>query len=324
MTVEVAPYPSLGANEVIIRTKAVAINPADWKLQQMGILLQKYPAILGCDAAGEVVEVGESLSTKFQAGDRVFGLTNMLVGYQYAAFQEYTLLKSPILAKVPDGASYEQAVVLPLGVHTSAACLFAKETLGLAVPPSTAGNGKTVLVWGASSSVGSCSVQLAVASGYQVLGIASKANSDMIKGMGASECFDYHDPNMVSDVIAKLQGKDVVGAVDAISEPDTLARLCEILSRVGGATKLIASIKPGAEAEGTRDVKITTNFQADQQAYARIVSHLWDVFLPAALANEKFQYKPDPEVVGHGLEQVQAAVDQLSKGVSAKKLVVTL
>lgn len=323
MTIDVAPYPTITPDALIIRTRAVAINPADWKLQQMGILLQKYPAILGCDAAGEVVEVGSNLTAKFSVGDRVFGITNLINGYEYAAFQEYALLKAPTMAKVPEGVRFEEAVVLPLGVHTAAACLFPKQCLGLAIPPSREGSGKVVIVWGASSSVGACGVQLAVASGYEVFGVASKVNEVMVKGLGARRCFDYRDANIVSDIVRALDGKTVVGAMDAISETDTLRRLCEVSSQVEGGSKLIASVS-GAQPADSRGVSVVNNFQVDKQAYAQIATHLWDVFLPAAIADEKFLYKPDPDVVGHGLESVQAAVDKLSKGVSAKKLVVTI
>ncbi|KAK4496412.1 hypothetical protein PRZ48_012392 [Zasmidium cellare] len=325
MTVGPAPYPTAGSGEVIIRTAAVAMNPADWLLQQTGMLISEYPAILGCDAAGEVFEVGEGLEDQFKVGDRVFGAAGPLTGYRTSAFQQYVVIKAPSIAKIPDAAKYSEAVVLPLGFNTAASCLFAKETLGLEAPPSKAGQGKTVLIWGASSSLGCCGVQAAALAGYDIVAFASKANHDLVRSLGAKACFDYHDTDVVQNVVKDLQGKEVVGAFDCISKPETLGVLCEILANTPNARKLIAAIQPGAEANAKNDVEIRTNFIVDQASYRGTVGkYLWEEFLPSALGDGTFRYKPDPEIVGHGLENVQKAVDLLSKGVSAKKLVVTL
>lgn len=65
-----AEYPTPGADEVIIKNHSIAINPVDWKIQDYGIFIQNWPAILGTDMAGEVVEVGSNVQ-KFKKGDRV-------------------------------------------------------------------------------------------------------------------------------------------------------------------------------------------------------------------------------------------------------------
>ena len=217
--VDSAPYTSPSANELVIKTKAIALNPADVVVQKLGILLQDYPAILGCDVAGEVVEVHPSLANVYSIGDRVIGAANCLQrkddAYCYSAFQEYVVLKLPSIAKIPKEVAYEDAAVLPLGINTAASCLFSDKTLGLKLPSMDGANtsqNKTVLIWGASSSVGSCGVQLAVQAGYRVVGVASKRNHEMAKGLGASACFDQNDPTVIDDIVKYLDGKDVVGA----------------------------------------------------------------------------------------------------------------
>ena len=70
-----APYTPPGADQIVIRNRAVAINPLDWIIQVEGNLTYgwlKYPTVLGSDVAGEVVEVGSAV-TRFQVGDRVLG-----------------------------------------------------------------------------------------------------------------------------------------------------------------------------------------------------------------------------------------------------------
>ena len=62
--------PKPGPDQVVIKNKAIAINPVDWKVQDAGRFIRTWPCILGCDVAGDVVEVGENVK-KFKKGDRV-------------------------------------------------------------------------------------------------------------------------------------------------------------------------------------------------------------------------------------------------------------
>lgn len=68
--------PKAEAGKVVIRNKAIAINPVDWKIQDYGLFIQKWPTVLGTDVAGEVVEVGEGVSN-FKKGDRVIACVNL-------------------------------------------------------------------------------------------------------------------------------------------------------------------------------------------------------------------------------------------------------
>lgn len=326
--VDSAPYTPPSTNEVVIKTKAIAINPADVLLQKLGILLVDYPAILGCDVAGEVVEVHPSLANVYSIGDRVIGHGSPLARkddtYCYSTFQEYVVLRTPAIAKVPKHVAYEDATVLPLGIVTAASCLFMEETLGLKWPftdGTKPGQGKTVLIWGASSSVGSCGVQLAIHAGYEVVGVASKRNHEMVKSLGASACFDQSDPALVDDIVESLKGKAVVGAYDAIANDTTLKTLCEILDR-SGERKLVVAVAPRAEEKATRGVKITTNFAA-ARVESEVPNAVWQ-WVAQAMEDNAIKYMPQSEVVGKGLEDVQKAVDLLAQGVSAKKLVVSM
>lgn len=68
-----APMPIPGPHEIIVRNFAVAINPLDTHMQKSGIFVQQWPAIFGCDVAGEVHDVGAEVSARFKKGDRVIG-----------------------------------------------------------------------------------------------------------------------------------------------------------------------------------------------------------------------------------------------------------
>jgi NADPH:quinone reductase-like Zn-dependent oxidoreductase len=67
-----APMPTAGVGEIVVKNAAIAINPLDWHMQDSGVFIQQWPAIVGCDVAGEVYEVGEGVDS-FKKGDRVIG-----------------------------------------------------------------------------------------------------------------------------------------------------------------------------------------------------------------------------------------------------------
>ena len=69
-SVDVAQVPKPGSGEILIKVKAAALNPVDWKIHKYGFFVEKFPAILGTDIAGDVEEIGEGV-TEFQKGDRV-------------------------------------------------------------------------------------------------------------------------------------------------------------------------------------------------------------------------------------------------------------
>lgn len=127
---------------------------------------------------------------------------------------------------------------------------------------------------------------------------------------------------IVADMVKHLQKKDVIGAMQVIATDEILATLCEILHQSGGR-KFIASVMPAAESKGKLGVTVKTNF-ANDIAKSGIGAKLWQGFMEKALEDRSFQCKPDAEIVGDGLKDVQKAVNFLSQGVSAKKLVVTI
>jgi NADPH:quinone reductase-like Zn-dependent oxidoreductase len=165
LEVKAAPYTSPQSNEIVIKVGAVAVNPVDWAIQDLGPNLFpwiKYPIIVGSDVAGEVAEVGPGVS-RFKVGDRVVGHgLGVRNNPPEAGFQLYTVLKVQMVSPIPSSLSYESASVLPLGLSTAACGLFMKDYLALeypSVPPKP--TGKSLLVWGGATSVGSNAIQLA-------------------------------------------------------------------------------------------------------------------------------------------------------------------
>ena len=164
-----APYTSPSADQIVIRNRAVAMNPLEWIIQVEGNLFYgwlDYPTVLGSDTAGEVVEVGSGV-TRFKVGDRVLGhavgTDKDTKSAAEGTFQEYTLVLERLAAPLPETLSFEEAATLPLAVSTASCALFEAAWLGLQLPSANpTPTGQTVLVWGGSTSVGSQAIQLAM------------------------------------------------------------------------------------------------------------------------------------------------------------------
>jgi len=356
LEVKPAPYTAPRENEIVVKNHAVAINPLDWMKQVGGNFMYgwlKYPFVLGSDLAGEVVEVGAGVS-RFRIGDRVIGqalgMDKKRNRSAEGAFQEYTVLLAHMVAPIPDSLPYESAAVLPLGLSTAACGLFEKDQLALNHPSANAQpTGKTLLIWGGSTSVGSNAIQLAVAAGYEVITTCSPRNFDYVKKLGASQAFDYNSPTVVADISKAFQGKTSAGAL-AIGQGSTEACLdilpaCQgnkfvsiasfpidfqqftqglpILQFLRQVPKIVGFILSMLFKARTR--RIRTNFVFGTTLMDNEVSGLiYTDFLPRALVEGKFVATPEPHVIGKGLGFVQAALDAQRQGVSAQKVVVSL
>ncbi|GMF77728.1 unnamed protein product [Aspergillus oryzae] len=235
------------------------------------------------------------------------------------AFQLYPLAEEVFTSVIPDSMSFEQAVVLPVAVSTATAGLYLPKYLGLPYLPSSdpKPTEKALLVWGGASSVGAVTIQFAVASGLKVISTASPANHEFVKALGASAVFDYRSPSVVEDVVKELEGSDLAGVFDAISEEPSFEPITEILKRVGRQVKVAAVQTRQKPSEGF-DPIFGMSYPVPSH------SSIWGKFVPEALASGQLQAKPDPVVVGHGLSEIEHGLKVQKAGVSAKKIVVTL
>ena len=351
-----APYTSAGADEIVIRNRAIAVNPLDEIKQSTGNLMYRwlpYPAVLGEDVAGEVAEVGEGV-TRFRVGDRVLAYAvGMEKGRHHqpeGGFQHYTVARAQLAAPIPDTMRFEEAAVLPLAISTAASALFQTDQLGLRHPTSPEPpTGQAILVWGGSTSVGSNAIQLAVAAGYDVVATASPHNHDRARRLGASQVFDYASPTVVRYVTTALRATPVAGILAigtgsaepsvAVAAATGAARVCLASPSVSFAT---LPRRRGASAELGKVITRLVLSNVALQARCRVrgirarfvwgsslMSNevgpmLWENFLPNALAEGRYRSAPEPQVLGAGLEHLQPALDTLHRGVSARKLVVRL
>ena len=204
LRVEEVERPDPGDDEVLVRIHASTVNRTDVGLRSAELFISRFVTgllrprnrILGMEFAGEVEEVGAAI-TQFMVGDRVFG------GKSSGAWAEYIAIpESASLAHVPAGMTLEEAAAIFDGASLALVCLQAAGPL----------QGKSVLVYGASGSVGTAGVQLAKHFGADVTGVCSTRNVELVRTLGADQVIDYTQEDFTRngkryDVIFDAVGK---------------------------------------------------------------------------------------------------------------------
>ena len=160
------PDPEPGPGQIRVAVRAAGVNPIDWKVRS-GAMGGDLPKRTGQEVSGVVDELGDGV-TGVAVGDAVFGGA---AGGGGAA--ELALLEN--YARVPASLDFAGAAALPVAVETAARTL---DVLGV-------GGGQTIVINGASGSVGIAAVQFARARGARVIGTASEANQDYLREFGA-------------------------------------------------------------------------------------------------------------------------------------------
>ena len=321
LSIESRTTPTPSPGQILIHNHAIAINPADWKMQESDHFIQSYPTVLGSDVAGVVDSVGADV-TRFKPGDRVIGYAAMLITGQpgEGAFQSFTIVNEIVTTKLPDSMSFEEGATLPMAIGTAGAGIFSN----LRVPRTQSSGG--FLVWGASGSVGAATVQVAASLGYTVFAVCSKRNFDAVKRIGARAAFDYHESTVVEDVVQAAQsaGVEIKIAYDSISEHGSAPQAAAILDAFGGG-KLCVVIPYPPDAPKYENVQISHVFALNVVTKEKeLGAWLFNDWLQTKLHDGSYKISPDVQIVGKGLESIQDALELLKKGVSSKKLVVPL
>lgn len=182
------PEPAIGEWDLLVRVKAVAVNPVDTKLKASVKPDQTGLKVLGFDACGEVLAVGGQVDN-FAVGDRVFYAGDVT---RAGSFAEQQAVDSRLAAIAPKNLSDLEAAALPLVGLTASEALF--DHLGLSME-ADANRGKRLLIIGGAGGVGSIAIQLAKQAGANVIATASRADSQAwCKQLGADQVIDHRQP----------------------------------------------------------------------------------------------------------------------------------
>jgi NADPH:quinone reductase-like Zn-dependent oxidoreductase len=192
------------ADQVLVKIHATTVNRTDCGLRSAEYFISRFVTglrrpkrrILGMELAGEVEAVGEAV-TEFAVGDEVFGVRGSGAHAEYVCMSE-----TAPLAHKPAGMTFEEAAAVCDGAALALACLRKAGSL----------KGRSVLVYGASGSVGTAAVQLARYFGADVTAVCNTKNLELVRSLGADRVIDYTQDDFTKngetyDVIFDAVGK---------------------------------------------------------------------------------------------------------------------
>ncbi|MEU5424625.1 NADP-dependent oxidoreductase [Streptomyces olivoreticuli] len=187
--------------EILVRVRAAGVNPTDWKTRERGSFYtgETVPFTLGFDVSGVVEAIGDGV-TLHAPGDEVYGMPRF--PHPAGAYAEYVTAPARHFAPKPRGLDHVQAAALPLAALTAWQAL---------VDTADVREGQRVLIHAAAGGVGHLAVQIAKARGAYVIGTASAAKHDFLRGLGADELIDYREQDFAEVV------HDVDTVLEAIS-----------------------------------------------------------------------------------------------------------
>lgn len=291
------PTPELSDYDVLIQTKAIAINPVDIKTRVgggiYGMISQETDLILGWDVAGVISAVGDKVS-KFKVGDEVFGMVNF-PGHGKAYATEVAAPENHLALK-PKSISFEQAAVSTLAPLTAMQVLNRHVKVGM-----------KVLIHGSSGGVGHFAVQLAKMMGAYVICTTSTKNIDFVKGLGADEVIDYTQKKFyevvkdVDFVFDALAGKVMEQSIPAVKD--------------GGVIISIPTGIPEAVVDeaAKRDIHIAFELVESSGSNMKVIAKMLEEGKLVPTISHKFKF-----------EEIELAHKQIATGHTRGKIVVSL
>lgn len=234
--------PHIGPDVVVIETRAVGLNPVDWKVRQgylEGAIDTRFPAVPAWDVAGVVVKAGLD-TPEFKVGDEIYAYARKDI-VQDGTLAERVAVPVRTASLKPRTLSFEEAAAVPL---TGLTALQSVRRTGV-----TAGD--TVLIHGGAGGVGGFGIQLAVHAGATVVATASDANHDFLRSLGAT-------PIAYGDGLAERALAVTPGGFDVV------------LDFAGGASldSTPAVLKPGGRVLSIADPRAASEF-GGQYAWVR-------------------------------------------------------
>jgi NADPH:quinone reductase-like Zn-dependent oxidoreductase len=320
--------PVPGKGQILVKSIFTGINPVETYMQSSGLLVEEWPIVLGCDASGVVVEVGDDV-TKFKQGDYVFGCTRLGVP-GYCTFQEYFLMDEHLAFLKPKNITAEEAATLGVGLDTAGLGLLSGMGLELPPPGAKLSVDEWIIILGGSGCIGQFAIQVAKVCGYKVLATCSPAKATMVKGVGADATIDYKvDLQAQLDQIKSITNGNFSRILDANS--GNTAQALSIITEVSTAKKKIFSTtddwSPIEAPAGVIVDRIKLGQIGRSGALADVVNKSLASYIPKFEALlESGELKPmQYSVVGSGYESIPEGIKISDSGkMGGTKVVIKL
>ena len=211
--------PNAGPGEVVIRVRAVGVNPVETYIRA-GTYQPRpaLPYVPGSDAAGEIESAGDCVR-EYSRGDRVF-----TTAQSRGAYAEKMVVKVEHLRRLSDNVSFAQGAALGVAYGTAYRAL-----LGIGKPQ----NGDTVMIHGGSGGVGTAAIQIAKSRGFTIIATAgSDAGLKLVEEQGAKYALNHNDPNYLSDALGATCGQGVEVILEMLANVN-LQKDLELLAPYG-------------------------------------------------------------------------------------------
>jgi zinc-binding alcohol dehydrogenase family protein len=310
------PEPIPGPRDLVVRVRAVAVNPVDTKLRRRRAAKDGVPVILGWDASGEVAATGHECRL-FRVGDRVF----------YAGARdrpgcnsEYHAVDERLVARMPEALDWAAAAALPLTSITAWEALFDRLRI-----PEGAGYGARLLIVGGAGGVGSIAIQLAKAlSRATVIATASRPESrEWCLDLGADDVVDHR-----GDLPAQLAGRGH-GEVDFILLAAASDPYMALLPRLAAPQGAICALVDTTVPHDLRPLKEKSLTFSWESMFTRSLFQTPDMIrqheILTSVAGEVARGAVRSTLAGHfgtlGAEPLRRAHSQVESGTTIGKIV---
>ncbi|WP_298238509.1 zinc-binding dehydrogenase [uncultured Algibacter sp.] len=306
---EEVEIPKIGANQVLIKTKALSLNPVDYKVTQ-GAFNLETPRIVGHDVAGEVVAIGENVS-HLKEGERVFGMVNI---FKTGAFAEYVCVDSAIVSRIPEHLSYKEVAGIPCAGLTAWQAINEKINLR---------PNQTIFITGGGGGVAGYAIQFAKLKGASVITTASK-DFDRIRSLGADYIINYKEKDVAKEVMRLTNDRGVDYIINNISSKDieqytSVLRYNGIIVGIAGIPKTYP-FPPFTKAAGIIEVALGAVYTSGDVQQMQEIAQTGEQ-IASLIAEGKINPNITQEIV---FNEIPKGLNRFAEGRSGGKMVVSL
>ena len=240
------PKPEIiNKNDVLVKIKAASVNPIDTKLRAGYYPLNNFPAVLGCDGAGIIEDIGSNV-TKIKIGDPVYYFHGGVDGIQ-GNYAEYKVLNQRFITHKPKSVDFCEAAGIPLVAITAWEALYVQANLT---------KNKSIYINAAAGGVGHIAIQLAKYKKAKVFAsVSNKEKAELVSKLGADHVLNYKKQN-ISDEILRLTnnqgvdialdnvgGNEIENIIPAIKHYGKIVTLLQPTNKIDWSTARFKNIK---------------------------------------------------------------------------------